>query len=133
MNGELVLCSESAHKVAAVRAAFGKEVVVKSLEGAAPSFNPAQPVGDEYGLVCACMRLQSTDSQQALAVESFLRVQGEKTFDVVCAVLRVHGRVFCEMGGDVLVPADIARQLFADASNKHSLAGFVSLFFDGMV
>lgn len=124
MQGELVVCSLSPHKLAAAKLVFGVERVVgKDVD---VSFNPPQPVGDEFGLICACMRLQATPGDTALAIESFLRVSKEnEVHDVVCAVLRTGGRMYCEMGGEILVPASISKQLLDDAShNRHSLAGF---------
>jgi hypothetical protein len=120
MEERIVLASLSPVKLAAARAVFGPRV-----EGVAATvpFNPPQPVGDEYGLVCACMRLEATPGAAVLAVESYLRQEDSGEWvDVVCAVLRRCGRVWGETGGAISVPRAAAEA--AQKAPGGTAAGF---------
>jgi hypothetical protein len=114
---ELIVCSKSVHKLTAAKNVFGN---IRGVEGSVV-FCPPQPVGDEYGLICACMRLHTVKNPHVLSIESFLRVTENKAEDVVCAVYRREGRVFCEVGEAVEVPYEFA---VAAAKEPHSNAGY---------
>ena len=136
MSQVLVVASLSPHKLAAVKSVFSSVSV--SPVDVSVSFNPPQPVGDEYGLVCASLRLQNVSGPFAVAIESFVRISSNAAHDVVCAVLRRGSRVFwfvlrkqkriffhfhfisSEVGGEIEIPFDIARECL---KHPHSAAG----------
>ncbi len=102
----MLLASLSPIKLAAARAVFGEEV--RGVQCPDP-FSIPQPVGDEYGLVGACLRLQAVPGDSVLSVESYLRLSPSGQWeDVVCAVLRRGGRVLGEAGEAVTVPREAA-------------------------